>query len=278
MSIKTFLVRGDTHGNFTWMFNGCLKDYNPEETAIIILGDAGFNFYLNKTDEQKKKEIDAQGFTFYCVRGNHEARPQDIPNMICIYDDNVNGMVYIENAYPHIRYFLDYGIYIINDYICAVIGGAYSVDKYWRLHRAGIKDELDPNWFNPKKTGWFYNEQLTEQEMAAATRLFANQHFDFVFSHTCPASWEPVDLFLSSVDQTSVDQTMELWLDKLKDKISFEVWCFGHFHADRLERPKVEQYFNDIEDLDVIKSRWTIYEQTGELNWWLAKSPNFYMN
>ena len=278
MSIKTFLVRGDTHGNFTWMFNGCLKDYNPEETAIIILGDAGFNFYLNKTDEQKKKEIDAQGFTFYCVRGNHEARPQDIPNMICIYDDNVNGMVYIENAYPHIRYFLDYGIYIINDYICAVIGGAYSVDKYWRLQRAGIKDKLDPNWFNPKKTGWFYNEQLTEQEMAAATRLFANQHFDFVFSHTCPASWEPVDLFLNSVDQTSVDQTMELWLDKLRDKISFEVWCFGHFHADRLERPKVEQYFNDIEDLDVIKSRWTIYEQTGELNWWLAKSPNFYMN
>ena len=38
--IRNWLLRGDTHGNFTWMTNGCLDRYNPEETAIIILGDA----------------------------------------------------------------------------------------------------------------------------------------------------------------------------------------------------------------------------------------------
>ena len=45
--IKNWLIRGDTHGTFLWMSNGCLKDYKPEETAILILGDAGFDFYLN---------------------------------------------------------------------------------------------------------------------------------------------------------------------------------------------------------------------------------------
>ena len=41
--IKQFFVTGDTHGcmdRFEW-----LEIKNPEETGIIILGDAGVNFY-----------------------------------------------------------------------------------------------------------------------------------------------------------------------------------------------------------------------------------------
>ena len=81
--ITNWLVRGDTHGQFTWMNNGCLDNYKPGETAIIILGDAGFNYYLNKYDDKKKAEVNARGYRFYCVRGNHEARPQDTS---CGYD------------------------------------------------------------------------------------------------------------------------------------------------------------------------------------------------
>ena len=57
--IQNWLVRGDTHGQFAWMNNGCLDNYKPEETAIIILGDAGFNYYLNKYDDRKKAEVNA---------------------------------------------------------------------------------------------------------------------------------------------------------------------------------------------------------------------------
>lgn len=271
--IKNWLVRGDTHGNFTWMTNGCLGNYKPEETAIIILGDAGFNFYLNKTDNKLKAEVNARGYRFYCVRGNHEARPQDIYGMAYGYDPEIGGMFYMEKEYPNIRYFVDYGIYTINGYKCGVIGGAYSVDKWYRLARAGVNDKWDYN--NPKITGWFPNEQLSEEEMKACTTLFNGQNFDFIFSHTCPYSWRPVDLFLKGVDQSTVDNTMELWMDKLKDQFQWYVWVWGHYHADRLERPHAEMYFDDIEDINDIVARWKCYDENGELDWYLIKSPNF---
>ena len=54
--IKNWLVTGDTHGQvMTRLMNIGTTDYPPEETALIILGDAGINFYLNKTDLKNKK-------------------------------------------------------------------------------------------------------------------------------------------------------------------------------------------------------------------------------
>ena len=272
--IKNWLVTGDTHGNMNQLINQLL-DYKREETAIIILGDFGINFWLNKTDQKKKEFVEAQKYYIYVVRGNHECRPQHLENMRLIWDDEVNGNVYMEEDYPHIRYFMDYGVYNINGYKCAVVGGAYSIDKFWRLQRAGMTEETN----NPKKTGWFADEQLSEKEMSDAEKLFddCGFYYDFLLSHTCPMSFQPTDLFLGFVDQSKVDSSMEIWLDKIYKKFTFGILLFGHYHADRIEAPFVEQYFNDIESLDVIKNRWDNYAKTGELDWWFVKSPNFYM-
>ena len=276
--ITNWLVRGDTHGQFTWMDNGCLNNYKPEETAIIILGDAGFNYYLNKYDDRKKAEVNARGYRFYCVRGNHEARPQDTScDYELVYDHDVRGKVYVQKEYPNIRFFKDWGEYYLDFFHVAVIGGAYSVDKWWRLARAGVQSRTDWNYNNPKKTGWFPNEQLSTIEMANAQNELRGKHYDFVFTHTCPKDWQPTDLFLGSVDQSTVDNTMELWLNDLKDRIRWNIWLFGHYHCDRLERPHVEQYYNDIENLDVIYKRWIDFDDNQDLDWWLEKSPKFYM-
>ena len=277
--IKRWLIRGDTHGRFGWMDNGALDMYKPEETAIIILGDAGFNFFLNEQDDRLKKEVNDRGFRFYCVRGNHEARPQDVDGMKATFDAAVDGWVYLQEEYPNIRYFFDFGEYKIGKYHIAVIGGAYSVDKPWRLQRAGVTSRINPDYYNPKVTGWFPNEQLTEAEMKDAYDMFVNKTYDFVFSHTCPISWQPTDLFLSLVDQKAVDSSMEYWLEYIKNSIGWCVWCFGHYHADRLERPRVEMYYNDLEELQIIYERWEYYDTEGHLkDWWLVKSPNFYMD
>ena len=57
----------------------------------------------------------------------------------------------------------------------------------------------------------------------------------------------------------------------------WSVWCFGHYHADRIERPHIEQLYTDMEDLDTLMERWYSYDENGELEWWLVKSPNYYV-
>ncbi len=275
VNFQHYLVRGDCHGNFQWLHNETLNQYKPEETAIIILGDAGINFWLNKTDRNLKRNIELTGYTLYLVRGNHEARPTDLDNVEKIYDSNVHGFIYWQPEYPHIRYFKDYGDYIINGYHIYVIGGAYSVDKWYRLERVG----MTPKTNIPTKSGWFSNEQLTKAEMHEAEWEMKcyGYNFDFIFSHTCPYSLMPTDMFLSFVNQSTVDNNMENWMDTIYQKNRGKsIWLWGHFHADRLEAPHCEMYFNDIEELSNIAARWERYDRTGELDWWLVKSPTFY--
>ena len=267
-------ITGDCHGNFLRFEN--LPEYKTDKRAnIICLGDFGINYYLNKTDAKNKKWFCEKypNFIFYCLRGNHEARPTQIRDIEYRFDKEVDNYIYVEPKFSNIRYLIDGYVYQFGQYKCLCIGGAYSVDKWYRLARGGYTEETN----DPKKTGWFPNEQLTYNEMSSIQQDIYNIKVDFVFTHTCPLSFQPTDLFLGFVDQSKVDNTMEYWMEQIKDTFDWKIWCFGHYHADRLERPYVEQYFNDIEELDVIWDRWDKYQRYGSLDWWLNKSPNFYM-
>lgn len=242
--IKQWYITGDTHGDVTtrvWNMLHSNHIENPEEAGLIILGDAGINFYLNKTDKKLKKRIEDMGAYVYCVRGNHEARPQNVEGMLLFYDENTESNVYYEPEFPHIRYFIDGLCYKIAGFTALTIGGAYSVDKEYRLLR---------------NAPWFADELLSADEMDVIENLWAGQKVDFVLTHTCPLSWEPIDLFLNFIDQSTVDKSMEIWLDKFKDKIQWTYWLFGHYHADRLVRPRVEMFFRDIMPIEDIVSFW----------------------
>ena len=237
MKIKHFFLSGDTHGWRGLLERIRLLETPPEETALIILGDAGINYWLNKSDQKGKLILNSFGYTIYCVRGNHEQRPELIPTMKKIFDDNVENFVWYEEEFPYIRYFLDGRMYMINDLSTLVIGGAYSVDKWWRLASGNQ---------------WFEQEQLSFEEREIIENAHAGCHFDLVLSHTCPYSWRPTDLFLSAIDQTTVDNTMELWMNDFKDMINYDVWAFGHYHDDRLVRPGVIMLYKEIINLDNI--------------------------
>jgi 3-oxoacid CoA-transferase subunit A len=249
--IKNVLITGDTHGRVVERIHNIRRDcpdYEPNETAIIILGDAGINYYLNKSDKKNKANINALGYHIYCVRGNHEERPENVPGMHSNYDKLVQGMIYSEPEYPFIKYFQDGHIYKIKNYRCLVIGGAYSVDKYWRLQQAAAQGS--------SFSGWFEGELLTQEEMDRIYNNVKDKEVDFIFSHTCPSSIEPTDLFLDCIDQTTVDKSMEEFLKKIRDDVNHEIWCFGHFHADRVERPGVEQFYYRYEEIDTLWHRW----------------------
>lgn len=270
MEIKHWLFTGDCHGVFN-RFSALDNNYNPNETAIIILGDAGVNFYLNKTDNKRKAFLNEYGYSFYLVRGNHEERPQNISTMERIYDDIVDNEIYYEPEYPNIRYFIDGYIYKINGYNMLVIGGAYSVDKDYRLTNFMHKD----GW-----CGWFAQEQLSEEEMSIISLMYKDREdIDFVLSHTCPFSWQPTDLFLGSIDQSKVDDSMELWMENLKNEMKWKYWLFGHYHDNRLVRPHVEMLYGDIESLEDFINRWDYFDETGSIkDWWIPKDSNFYID
>lgn len=273
--IKNYLITGDTHGQvLSRLMNIDASKYIPEETALIILGDSGINFYLNKTDKKNKRNIQNTGFTVYCVRGNHEERPENLPDIRSVYDENIQGAVFQEDEYPNIRYLKDGGEYNINGSHVLCIGGAYSVDKWYRLNRVGVTDRLHPDYTNSKKTGWFPAELLTDDELEQIECNCTDNYYDVILTHTCPESWEPRDLFLSGLDQSTVDKSMEKWLDDFKNHIDWKIWLFGHYHGDQLVRPGVEMYYKDIEDWETIMKRW---EDPENLDWWLVKSPNYYM-
>ena len=253
-------ITGDKHGDFSALFSENPEILENSDNAVIVLGDAGVNYYLDKRDNHIKEALNNVGCLWYIVYGNHESRPSRVYGMCHIYDLNVSGWVWYQSEYPNIRYFDDYGIYTIHGLKTAVIGGAYSVDKYYRLERG---------W------QWFPDEELSDEEMDSCAALMKGKRFDLVLTHTCPLSYEPRDLFLSFIDQSTVSKRMEEFLDKVKNNVDWGILLFGHFHADRIEAPYVEQFFHDISSLEEIIERWKRYDETGELDWWLSKSPNF---
>lgn len=244
--IEHFLVTGDIHGKIEERVSQIDTTLYPPDntTALICLGDVGFNFYLNPTDRKRKEFAQNSGYIFYCIRGNHELRPENLPNIVDIYDEDVDNFILIEKAYPNVRYLIDGEEYKFGEYSTLVIGGAYSIDKWYRLDG---RPEDTEQW-----TGWFKNEMLSTKEMALITRHCCNNLYDFVLTHTCPKSWEPTDLFIGGIDQNTIDKSMENWLDIFKDCIYWNVWLFGHYHDDRYVQPGVEMFYHAIVDLDDI--------------------------
>lgn len=263
-------ICGDLHGNECTIKNfytNYIKDTpkEQEDNWMICLGDFGAQYYFDHRDRSFKKNLSKYPFKYFAIRGNHEERAE---NRAAVEPDLweevecFGNTCLREKAFPNIYYAKDSGdIYNINGRRTLVIPGAYSVDKFYRIRN---------NW------SWFPSEQLKPEEMMNLEMKAAGEHFDLVLSHTCPYQFRPTDLFLNCIDQTSVDSTMELWMSQVQEKITYDLWCWGHYHADRLEAPYCEIFYNEIQALPDLEARWNAYRKSGELEWWLPKSPIFY--
>ena len=221
---------GDIHGSYApienfWERNKNTINFSRETDCIILLGDVGTNYYLNKRDKKFKNKLQTYPFTYFCIRGNHEERASTVAsqNPDKWYLKNFfNNKVYIENDFPYINYALDeVTVYLINNYKTLVIPGAYSVDKYYRIYN---------------KWPWFKDEQLSSKEIDDGRCIVEkyNYNFDLILSHTCPIAYEPRDLFLSQIDQSKVDKTMECFLGEIEWNTTYKLWVWGHYHSYRI--------------------------------------------
>lgn len=115
------------------------------------------------------------------------------------------GKVWVQPEYPNLVFAIDGEIYDFFGHSCIVIGGAYSVERV-----------------------------LSERDWK----------IDVVLSHTCPLRYEPAEVFLSMIDQSSVDKSTEQWLGTIESRLHYERWFCGHYHTDK-EIDKIRFMFQD---------------------------------
>jgi 3-oxoacid CoA-transferase subunit A len=229
---KIYLM-ADLHGDWKCIRNfhqrhNTNQEYNEADKTMIILGDAGILFFENKRDEELKKHLGKFPFTFFIIRGNHDLRAseQAMKHPTEWHLEPFWGSyVYVENDYPYIKYAMDYvNIYHIpyngEHYKTLIVPGGYSVDKYYRV-----------------MMGWTWNptEQLSAQEMEMGKDLIKEMNYecDLILSHTCPIAFEPTDLFIFNLDQSTVDKTMERYLGEIEYQMNYKAILWGHYHAVR---------------------------------------------
>ena len=217
-------ITGDTHRDFERLYN---NTFNKDD-MVIILGDAGINYYLDERDRKLKENLNKLNIKLFCIQGNHEERPENIATYKEI--DMFSGKVFIEDDFPNLIFAKNGETYNIDGYKVLVIGGAYSIDKNFRL-MYGYE--------------WFKNEQLSEEEKEAILNKYTHQHFDIILSHTCPKKYEPTEVFMKGIDQSKVDKSMENFLDKVEENINYEKWYCGHFHTEK-KVDKIEFMFGRI--------------------------------
>ena len=98
-------LTGDTHGNFVRIDGFCRRMKTKKTDTMIILGNAGFNYYLGNKDTRAKEYAASFPITLFCIHGNHEARPQTISTYI--ESEYCGGKVLYEEAFPCILFAVD---------------------------------------------------------------------------------------------------------------------------------------------------------------------------
>lgn len=210
-------LTGDIHGNPTQVELFCSKMQLTEKDTIIMLGDVGVNYYGGKRDRLPKRILSSLPVTFLCIHGNHEIRPQNIPE----YKPTIwnGGRVLVDEEHPNILFAEDGEVYDLDGKKALAIGGAYSVDKFYRLQRG---------------FGWWADEQPSELTKRKVEGIVSEcKGIDIILSHTCPKKYIPTEMFLPMIDQSSVDNSTEEWLDTIEEAVDYKAWYCGHWHTDK---------------------------------------------
>ena len=212
-------ITGDIHGEVFRIAAAVARFNIDSEDVIVLLGDVGMNYYGNKRgDRHRKKRLNKLGVPIFCIHGNHEMRPGTIPSYHEV--EWHGGAVYVEDDHPNLLFAKDGEVYDLNGQKTIVIGGAYSVDKWYRL-------QCDLNWFP--------DEQPSEEIKAKVEQKLheLGWRVDAVLTHTCPERYIPREAFLSGVDQATVDSSTEQWLETIAERLDYRAWFCGHWHINK---------------------------------------------
>ena len=250
-----FFITGDKHRNFDSVRNFCQVMNTRRKDVLIVLGDAGFNYYDDSKDDALKKEVSELNITLFCLHGNKENRPQNIATYglrsFC------GGKVYYEPKYPNIFFAIDGEIYTFEGKKYMVVGGAHSVDKLRCL-----KEDL-PWW----------EDEMPDDEIKALVESKLQSVGNSIYgmlTHTCPIDYLPREMFVSTRQNADmkrkpkrkkvknqfkpdIDRSTEIWLGELEKELDYKIWFCGHYHVDK-QIDKIHMMHSDIRPLHLYEN------------------------
>ena len=224
-------ITGDTHRDFSRIIQFCKEHNTTQDDIMVVLGDNGINYYGNDIDTWFKQSLSQLPITLFLIKGNHDLRPEKLPQ----YQSTTfcGGQAYVETEFPNLIFAKDGEVYDLNGKSALVIGGAYSIDKDYRLVN-GLR--------------WFPDEQPTPEIKASVECLVTHRkHFDFILTHTCPLSFVLDNAIVDRLYPDS-DTSTEEWMDWVREQITYGRWYCGHWHRDK-DCGNVRFMYYDIEPL-----------------------------
>lgn len=140
----------------------------------------------------------------------------------------------MEDDYPHILFAKDAELYELNGLFTFVVGGAYSVDKNYRLLRV---------------LAWWPDEQPSDEIKRQVEEKLEGMDWevDVVLTHTAPLKYEPTEVFLPMIDQSTVDKSTEQWLDSIEEQLYYDRWYCGHYHTAK-KIDEIQFMYNDFDE------------------------------
>ena len=151
-------------------------------------------------DDEIKEELSQLPITLLCIHGNHEERPEFIDS----YTEKMwrGGLVFFEEDYPNILFAKDGEIYDFDGRKAIAIGGAYSIDKYYRLYF---------------RLAWFESEQPMNIQRNMLKINWKQLVGKWIMHYpTGPLKHLPYEKFLPDMDQSQVTSLLKSGLIILK--------------------------------------------------------------
>ncbi len=232
-------IAGDTHGNTQFWTDYLLPQANRLRVdAIVQVGDFGFWTHVRPVGDEFLDAVNdaacAAHVIIHVVHGNHDNWSKIMADYGHRRDDE--GFVIVRS---HILYIPQGHIWTWDGLRMRAFGGAYSVDKDWRLKveakrqralRIEWEDQLargDAPAECPSAAGtlWFPDEEMTDADFAQLM-IDDAQTVDVIFSHDTPRGSDP-KCDLKNIPECHPNQDrLQLALETLTPRF----WFHGHLH------------------------------------------------
>lgn len=238
------LACGDTHGNTSALCNIAIPQAKKNGCEYIVqCGD--FGYWEHQQDGVKflnkvSKSLVRENIVMYWLDGNHENHPLLWEK----YPENEDGFCEVR---PNLFYLPRGKVWKFGDVTCLALGGAFSIDKEWRVAEElahgplGGRFSADPRVAEEQAerysrgdyehTLWWPTEMTTKEDGERAIRhAMADGPVDIMFTHDCP---EGTDIpGIHSVDKWRWPQTWQNReiLRNVFDAVQPKLLIHGHYH------------------------------------------------